>query len=733
MSKKHIICLLVSSIMAYLKAQEPPTIYANYTNTPILLDGKMEEDVWTKAKESDSFWQYFPTDSILANYQTRVKILYDAKNIYIGIKAFSKDQNFVINSLKRDFYPLNTDFVGVIFDTFKDGNNAFEFGTNPYGIQRELLISEGGTSMRSFNSTWDIKWFVETTINDNYYEVEIILPFSSLKFPNGSKSWKFQSIRFNSQNNEWSAWSRVPQNQIPSNLGFYGLLEFEKPLKKGKSPFYIIPYLNATIAKEFQINYNNNNLNYGGDSKIPIGDGLNLDLTINPDFSNVEVDDIINNLTRFEISLPEKRQFFTDNNDLFGSYGSERDEIPFFSRRIGIAKDSLGNTIQNRILGGVRLSGKLNKDWRLGFLSIQNQEDLKNKIASNNNTMFTLQRRIFSRSQISVFALNRKAFKDYKFLSDQDKFNTVIGFDTNLFSKDNIWSSNLYVHKSYQTNDYIGNFSGKFNLKYNTRDWEISTLVSFVDREFRSDLGFIPRKGVFKQGARVGRRFYPESGKINTHNFTFANFMWFNQDLNFKKTDHKIFCSYEIKFNNRSNIELQSLISYIYLVDDFDPTRSEGGVPLSGEQGYNFVDFGLSYDSNPTNPLSIKNEVKYGSFFNGTRLSYTCTGLMRIQPRFLFTLQCDLNRVVLPDPFPTANIMLVSPKVEYTFSKKLFWSTLIQYSNQNDNLGVNSRLQWRFAPLSDLFLVYNDNYYTQGSIHPNFRSINLKLTYWLNL
>ena len=106
---------------------------------------------------------------------------------------------------------------------------------------------------------------------------------------------------------------------------------------------------------------------------------------------------------------------------------------------------------------------------------------------------------------------------------------------------------------------------------------------------------------------------------------------------------------------------------------------------------------------------------------------------MRIQPRFLLTLQWDFNRVVLPNPYPTANIVLVSPKVEYTFSKKLFWSTLIQFSNQMDNLGINSRLQWRFAPLSDLFLVYNDNYYTHGTIQPNFRSINLKLTYWLNL
>ena len=93
--------------------------------------------------------------------------------------------------------------------------------------------------------------------------------------------------------------------------------------------------------------------------KIAVGNGINLDVTLNPDFSNVEVDNLITNLTRFEISLPEKRQFFIDNGDLFRNFGGSREAVPFFSRRIGIARDAEGNTIQNNILAGVRLSGKL--------------------------------------------------------------------------------------------------------------------------------------------------------------------------------------------------------------------------------------------------------------------------------------------------------------------------------------------------------------------------------------
>jgi len=729
-TKLPLFLFLFSSIII---AQTPPKIIAKYIDTPLKLDGKLEEVAWKKTSENSPFWQYFPTDSILAKYPTTIKIVYDDENLYVGIKAFAVDKNFVVSSLKRDFFGPATDNVSVVFDPFEDQINAFSFGVSPYGVQRESLISEGGSTRNSFNSTWDVKWFAESTINDDHYSIEMKIPFSSIKFPEGSKTWRFQAYRFNLQSNEWSTWARVDQNQILVNLGFFGTIEFEKPLKKSNTPLYVIPYINGLSSNDFQQDQIKNSFTYGGDAKVAVGNGMNLDITLNPDFSNVEVDDIITNLTRFEISLPEKRQFFIDNSDLFGSYGSFRDATPFFSRRIGIAKDSLGNTIQNNILGGVRLSGKLNKDWRLGFLSIQNQEDLNNQIASNNNTMFTLQRRIFSRSQIGVFALNRQAFKEYAFLSEEDQFNSVIGLDSNLVSQDNTWSSNLYLHKSFQPGDLEGNLSARMRVQYNTRIWRIYSDAVYVDKDFRSDLGFIPRKGIFKQGTSIGRTYYPKRGKINSHNLRIFNFMWFLQELDYKKTDHNIWTFYEIEFKNQSKLELQSRNQYVFLTDGFDPTNTDGSVPLPGDQDYRFTEWGISYESNISKPLSFMSEITYGSFFNGMRFSFSGSGVLRVQPRFLLTMQWDFNRIVLPNPYPSANIFLFSPKVEYTFSKKLFWSSLIQFNNQNENLGINSRLQWRFAPLSDLFLVYNDNYYTQGSIMPNFRSINLKLTYWLNL
>ena len=698
----------------------------------IQLDGSLNEAVWSEAESATNFWQMFPTDSLRSINETQVKLLYDDTHIYIGGYAKGVDKNFMVSSLRRDFSARSNDNITVLFDTFRDGQNAFLFGVSAYGVQREGLISDRGITINGFNLTWDIKWKAETIREDDYFSIEMAIPLNSLKYPEGSKSWGFQSYRYDMQTNERSSWSSVPQNQIPINLGFIGEIVFEEPLSKNKTPLYLIPYINGLSSNNFDDTPQSNSAVFGGDLKIAVGNGLNLDITLNPDFSNVEVDNIITNLTRFEISLPEKRQFFIDNRDLFGNFGGRREAIPFFSRRIGIARDAEGNTIQNNILGGVRLSGKLDENWRLGVLSIQNQEDQANAIASNNNAMIALQRKIFNQSQIGAFFINRESFKDYDFLNEEDKYNRVIGLDYNLNSANNNWAGKFYTHKSFQPNDSEGNLSTGAELTYNTRIWRLSSKWIYVDEEYRSDLGFVPRSGIIKTGISAARTFYPKKGIINSHTLELANYNWQQQNLDYKKTDHFKRVEYNLEFKKQDQLAFAYRNQYVYLSNPFDPTRSENGIPLDANRDYNFNQWSVEYQSNVARLFNFSSEFSYGSFYNGTRFSYQGNTQFRIQPKVIMSLLWDYNQIRLPDPYPSANIILVSPKLELTLSKQLFWSTLVQYSNQSQNLGVNSRLQWRFAPLSDLYLVYNDNYYTRD-FGPVFRSINLKLTYWLSL
>ncbi len=702
------------------------------TDDILKVDGILDEEAWESAESARNFQQYFPTDSLPASYQTEIKMLYNATTLYIAVIAYAPGNDYVIPSLQRDFRAGGNDNISLIFDTFNDGTNAFLFGINPYGVRREALISGGGSGLGGFTTSWDVKWKAETNIYDGYYVAEIAIPLTSFKFREGETKWRFQSYRFDMQSNERTVWYHIPQNQLIFNLAFMGDMVFEKPLGRSRTPLALIPYVNTLAEKDYTEDNSNTVFKVGGDAKVAIGNGMNLDVTLNPDFSNVEVDNVITNLTRFEIGLPEKRQFFIDNSDLFGNFGGGRDANPFFSRRIGIASDVDGNTIENQILGGVRLSGKLNEDWRLGFLSIQTDEDLENEIASNNNTMLALQKKVFSRSNIGMFFINRQSFEDYDFQDEDDAYNRVVGVDYNLASANNTWTGKFYAHKSFQPGDNEGNYSFGANLGYNSRTYNITADLVAVDEDFRSDLGFIRRKDIVKAATIMERQFWPSSGIVNRHQLQFFPILTWVPGLDYQLTDYDLRGSWEMNFQDQSEFEARYVHRYVYLINGFEPTGQDGVEPLPGMQGYSFNTYSMQYRSNRAKVFSFSLEPRVGGFFNGRRFSLEGGVNVRIQPIASLSLNMNYDKLDLPEPYGSADLWLVSPKVDITFSKSIFWSTLIQYSNQQDNLGINSRLQWRFAPLSDLFLVYNDNYFVDR-FSPRYRSINLKVTYWLNI
>ena len=696
------------------------------------IDGKLDEPLWEFAEAADQFQQYFPSDSIPATQTTEIKMLYDNKTLYIGITCKSLGNDFIIPSLQRDFRAGGNDNISLLFDTFNDGTNAFLFGINPMGVRREALITGGGSDLRGFTTSWDIKWRGESQIYEDYYTAEIAIPLTSFKFSEGETKWRFNSYRFDMQANERSTWAKIPQNQLIFNLAFMGDMVFEKPLGKSRTPLALIPYVTGITSQDYENQTRVNDFKYGGDAKVAIGNGMNLDVTINPDFSQVEVDNFITNLTRFEITLPERRQFFIDNNDLFGNFGGGRDANPFFSRRIGLARDTADNTIENRIIGGVRLSGKLSPTLRMGLLNIQTEEDAANEIASNNNMMVSLQQKVFSRSNISAFFINRQSFDRPDFLPENEKYNRVVGIDYNLANKDNSLIGKYYVHRSFNPDDSKGNYSFGAFMGYNERRYSAFFDFVYVDEGFDSDLGFIRRKDIYKSAGSFARQFWPKTGAINNHGIEFFTVYTQIPSLDFKNSDFFNSLSWNFNFNSLAELQLSFEDRYVLLLDDFEPTGADGAADLPADSDYRFQSYSLQFRSDRRKVFSYSLQPSFGEFFNGYRYSFEGRLNLRLQPKFNFSLRTNLDRIELPEPFGTADIILISPRIDFTLNKSVFWSTLVQYSNQRDNLGINSRLQWRFAPLSDLFLVYNDNYFV-NSFMPRNRTINLKLTYWLNL
>jgi len=737
--KKFLFIFLFLISISLISQNLKKELFVKYTENEIIIDGILDEDDWSLASAATNFYESFPNHGEISNNQAIIKVMNDDDFLYVGIKVMVNKDDLRSNTLRRDFQAQDSDNITMIFDTYNDGNNAFVIGSNHLGIQRDMLLFNGGNGFRDWDMTWDIKWFSESKIHENFYVTEWKIPLSSFKYREGETKWKVNSYMRNTKSNSWITWNLAPENLLFFNLAFTGDMYFEKPLGKSKSKKSFIPYINSIAFNDFENKNKGDDFEFGGDAKFILDNSLTLDLTVNPDFSQVEIDQQVTNLTRFEISLPEKRQFFIENSDLFTELGNGREARPFFSRRIGIAKDSEGNNIQNKIIAGLRLSGNINKKLRIGFLNMQTSKDLENNISAFNNSIMVLQQKVFGRSNFNAFVINREATGNYDFLSDNDKFNRVLGFDYNLRDINGKWSGKYYFHKSFSPENNDDSVSYGLSTTYESRSFGFRVASSYIGYDFRSDLGFIRRTDIIKLYPEISYTFWPEDSKLINHGFEITPVYVLKPSINNEISDYYIISRWDAVFRNSSRIDFTMWNRYTYLYDRFDPTGSETGDPLPANSEYYYTNYDFSFDSDDSKDFTFKINPSFGKFYNGNKVSFDLELSQKIRPKFTSSIEMKYDKVDLPEPYSSAKIFLIAPRIDFTFSKNLYWATLVQYSNQNDNLSLNTRLQWRFAPLSDLFLVYNDNYYTENRYDSIFiprvknRSINLKLTYWLDI
>ena len=707
--------------------------YVKFTNQKIVIDGIDNETDWKIAEIKSNFWQWFPTDSLKALNQTEIRFLYDSNNIYVFIKCYEDKNNTIISSLRRDMGRFS-DFFLFTLDTFNDLTNAYAFGGNSVGVKKDEIIFNGGRTLgKDSNWDWDAKFDLKTKVYENFYTAEMKIPLSSIRFSNNSKLWRYNVYRRRINDNEFSTLFRVPQEQSFINLSYSKPLIFEKPLGKSKTPITIIPYINLLKSNNFEIGRKTNDFQYGGDGRIYIGTGLNLDVTINPDFSQIEVDDQIINLTRFALRLPEKRQFFIQNSDLFSGFGDIYENQPFFTRRIGVTKDINGNTIQNKIHAGIRLSGKLTNKLRVGLLNMQTAEDEMNLIPSNNNTVLSFQQSIFSKSNFKFLFVNRQKTGKNNSLLNQEKYNRVLGFDYNFISKDDKIRGKVFFYNTFSPSVNKEGFSTGGWFNYNTRNNRFRTAFFKTTPNFTSDLGFTRRTDFKKNYTSYNRVFYPKSKSLQSIEFGPQLYYIDKPGLNNQVTDRRFSANLSFNFKNMSGIDFEFTNSYIFLENNFDPTGANENSPINRGE-YETRQIEIEYGSTNRRKFRFKSNINIGGYFNGEKYSISNDFNFRIDKLMQASLKFRYDKIDLPDPQNSVALFLISPKVDFTFSKNIFWATFVQYSNFSNSLGINSRFQWRFAPLSDLFLVYTDNSnYIENDFIPNFRTVNLKITYWINI
>jgi len=294
------------------------------TTEAIVVDGADDEKAWRNAMQTDNFINKWPLDTGAAVLQTEVKLMYDEKYLYVFAKMYVKDAgNLVIQSLQRDVNPYYSEGFSIVLDPSNKKASGFTFGVNASGAQFDGIVQVNSDSFEM-----DSKWYSATKRYKNYWTAEMAIPFKSLRFPQNITEWGINFIRNDMANNCFSTWNRVPLAYFGANLGFLGKGIFESaPVKPGTNNTFL-PYLNANAA-----NYNtgNSHVTAGLDAKLALNSSLNLDVTLNPDFSQVEVDQQVINLTQYDILLPEKRSFFLENSDIYTNLGSTKYPTIYFT------------------------------------------------------------------------------------------------------------------------------------------------------------------------------------------------------------------------------------------------------------------------------------------------------------------------------------------------------------------------------------------------------------------
>ena len=708
------------------------------TTETIIVDGVLDESVWKGAPGAKDFVQYFPQDTVAAKGQTEIYMVYDDENLYVGIICYGSGNNWNVNSLRRDYRAGGMDNITLIFDSFEDQTNAFFFGINPEGVIREGIISNGGNDFRDFDESWDNKWHGEAKKHDGYYSAELVIPFGTLRYNKGSKKWKFGAYRFDTQDNEWSTWTGIPNNFPMMNLAYNGDLIWEEPLEHTARNLSFIPFVSAGFNNDYEsASPHETNASIGGDVKIGISSGLNLDLTINPDFSQVEVDRQVTDLSRFEIFFPERRQFFLENADLFGGFGTSSIN-PFFSRRIGVAKNLDDELIQNRILGGARISGKVNDNLRLGLLNMQTESNLAEGVHASNFAVLAVQQKVLARSNLSFIFVNRQLQNVDAEQTDLNAYNRIAGLDFNYANNNNTWSGKVFYHASMSPSTDNLPWAHGLTASYDVKNIGFSWSHEYVHEDYLAEVGFVRRTNYMRINPEFRFTKYPNGDFINEYSYQGQmEVIW---RPGFGKTDHELSLALEGTLANNSRFQLEIQNNYVYLFDDFDPTGTDSN-PLPADTDYNYFNFSGFISGDQSKRVTYRVRQYFGEYFNGWRIGTGGQLTLNYPPKGSVSLDVNWNYFDMPYLEEKKQTFLIGPRIDYTFSKEIFLTTFIQYNTQAKNTNINTRFQWRFAPVSDFYLVYTDNYLTGNVYDPSERfafsiknrSIVAKLTYWLNI
>jgi Domain of unknown function (DUF5916)/Carbohydrate family 9 binding domain-like len=731
---KQIFLLLVvfSPIIAFAQPNTPHEIHIKKT-TERVQNRKPSEDAWKTASIANGFWRNFPTDTAFAATHTQVQMLFD--DTYIYVRAECADElpgNVVYQTLKRDFSITNTDCFAMAIDPSADKINGFNFSVSAANTQREGIISNGGAD--GVTTIWDNVWYSDVTFLAKGYVAFMAIPFKSIRYDARNTRWGVNFARQDLKRNEQSAWSPVPRGLNLSNLAYEGVLVWDDPLPKQTTNIALNPYATASgVISDYTKNTTvQGKWNVGIDAKIGVSTALNLDLTVNPDFSQVEVDRQVTNLERFSVFFPERRTFFTENADILSSLGTDNVR-PFFSRNIG-----LYNGLAVPIAAGARLSGKMDKKTRIYALTMQTVADSLLNLNGQNYSVAAVQRNLFSNSNLTVFGINKQGFSKNLEWQNTD-FNRMAGAELQYVSRNSRWTNKTAAHRVFNTTDtpdafFIGNTMSHFGKNAYGNGG-----IEYTGRDFTPAVGFVPRLAQYNADTRKTERLAYAYANL------LAGYLFFEKDKKSSVLSYAPEASMRVYTNDKINqitdkywqvrgtLNWRNGNSVKVFYQNYETLlrfSSKIGINTLPADRYFYQTVGANLTTNARKPLFGSIETNTGTYYSAQYWNYKADLNFRIQPWGAFGLTAEQAFLDYKTPAQKAdNIALFGAKAEISFNQNLFLTTFAQYNTQAKRFNLNSRLQWRFRPLSDIYLVYTDNYETTD-FQPLNKALVLKVNYW---
>ncbi len=698
----------------------------------IIIDGILDDSEWGEIKSFSQFINKWPIDSGLAISQTEVRMTYDENFIYVAAVNYQPKKDVIVQTLKRD-NPRGywgSDGFTIVLDPLNQQSNGFLFGVNAGGAQMEASLNIRGTRT-NFDENWDNKWFSKTKIHDDRWIAEIAIPYNTLRFQEENLVWGVNFVRNDMKNNVYSTWAQVPIAFAGIDLGHMGSMVWDKPIKPNRGNIAIIPYASGSAQADYEEGTDDITGDIGFDAKIGVSSSLNLDLTVNPDFSNVDVDRQVTNLTQFNIFFPERRGFFLENSDLFSNFGSWG-ITPFFSRKIGLDD---GKPVP--ILFGARLSGNLSEKIRIGVMDVQtNSTDDQ---SATNFFVTSVHHQILSRSRIKALFTNKQTFESTE-IQDVDKFNRTGGLEFDYISKDGKLNGTVKYHSSFNEDNPEDHDYYTVGANYNDGKFYGAFFYNNVGKNYQPEMGFVPRLNHYDPindtTIRIGFQRYnmwagylhrPKRGKINVIEFN----PWSVQsyDKNGDPIELRYGFWYTMDFKSRQSFEFNFIKNDMHLRVPLDLIDGDEPLPIDAYQNHLYR---VRWNSDNRKAVSGSFSIGAGDFYTGSRTELTSMLNLREQPWGNFSINYTQNRVDLGGAYGKTILHLFGPSAEISFSNNMFWTTFLQYNTQAENFNVNSRFQWRYRPMSDFFVVYSENY-TSTNLEVKNRGIVFKLTYWLNI